>query len=70
MQYSEHTHSLVNIAQYLPNIKIPSEIIENVRLLKDNSEGGYQLFVVDQFDGNTHYFDLKKHLNKRSIPKR
>ena len=67
MQYSEHTHSLVNIAQYLPNIKIPSEIIENVRLLKDNSEGGYQLFVVDQFDGNTHYFDLKKHLNKKEV---
>lgn len=67
MQYSERTHSLVNISQYLPGVTIPNEIIDNVRLLKDNNEGAFELFVVNQFDENTHYFDFKKHLGRKDV---
>ncbi|NDO82800.1 pilus assembly protein PilQ [Citrobacter sp. NCU1] len=67
MEYSERTHSLVNISQYLNGINIPTEITDNVRLLKDNNEGDYKLFVLSQFDSNPYYFDFKKFLNKKEI---
>lgn len=67
MQYSERTHSLVNLSQHLQGVNIPAEILDNVLLLKDNNEGDYQLFVVSQFDSNPHYFDFKKQLSKKKI---
>lgn len=67
MQYSERTHSLVDISKKLYGINIPTEIIDNVRLLKDKFDGGYHLFVVEQYDENTHYFDFKKHLSRKEI---
>jgi len=67
MQYSERTHSLVNIPQYLHGVKIPNETTDNVRLLKDNIKGQFELFVVEHFNENTLYFDLKKHLSRKDV---
>ncbi|HAT4519840.1 TPA: Flp pilus assembly complex ATPase component [Serratia marcescens] len=67
MDYSERTHSLVNIAKHLPGIKIPSEIVDNVRLLKNNEDDGYQLIVMDKLDNDPLYFDFKNQLVKKSI---
>ncbi|HGG3564905.1 TPA: hypothetical protein ACJFZJ_003001 [Salmonella enterica subsp. enterica serovar Sundsvall] len=67
MDYSERTHSLVNIAKHLPGIKIPSEIVDNVRLLKNNEGNDYQLIVMDKLDNDPLYFDFKTQLIKKSI---
>jgi len=67
MIYSERTHSLINISQYLPGVKIPAEISENVRLLKDNEGDEYQLIVMDKLDKDPLYFDFKTQLTRKEI---
>ncbi|EAQ8545529.1 Flp pilus assembly complex ATPase component TadA [Salmonella enterica] len=67
MNYSERTHSLVNISKHLPGIKIPNEIVDNVRLLKNNEGDDYQLIVMDKLDNDPLYFDFKTQLIKKSI---
>ncbi len=67
MNYSERTHSLVNISKHLHGIKIPSEIADNVRLLKNNDGEDYQLIVMDKLDNDPLYFDFKKQLIKKAI---
>lgn len=67
MDYSERTHSLINITKYLPGIKVPSEIIDNVRLLKNIEDDEYQLIVMDKLDNDPLYFDFKIQLTRKSI---
>lgn len=67
MNYSEHTHSLINISAYLPDVKILGEIIDNVRLLKNNDGDDYQLIVLDKLDNDPLYFDFKSQLRRKSI---
>lgn len=67
MEYSERTHSLLNISQFLPGVNIPGEISDNVRLLKENDGDAYQLIVMNELDREPLYFDFKKQLTKNEI---
>jgi len=48
-------------------LKFPNEIVDNVRLLKNNEGDGYQLIVMDKLDNDPLYFDFKNQLVKKSI---
>ncbi len=65
--YSERTHSLVNVAQFLPATRLSSEISENTLLLKDNQSDIYHLIVMDKLDNDTLYFDFKTQLARKEI---
>ncbi|ELY2291435.1 Flp pilus assembly complex ATPase component TadA [Salmonella enterica] len=67
MVYSERTHSLINLSQYFPGIDVPSEISDNVRLLKNNECNDYQLVVVERISKDPLYFDFKKKLTLKEI---
>ncbi|WP_340621880.1 GspE/PulE family protein [Xenorhabdus siamensis] len=67
MQYSEQTHSLVNIYHVLEGINLSEEVKNSVRLLKNNEEDSYQLFVLDKLTGNPLLFDLTKNLRKKNF---
>lgn len=68
MVYSERTHSLVDLSQYSRlGVNIPSEVLDNTRLLKCHDEDKYQLLVNEKFDKDPQYFDFKRELNRKEI---
>ncbi|MBG6246666.1 pilus assembly protein PilQ (plasmid) [Candidatus Symbiopectobacterium sp. 'North America'] len=67
MQFSEKTHNIVSLPKILNGEVFSPEIQDNVRLLKDNQTSDYTLFVMEQLDGNTQFFDLTKNLRKKDI---
>ncbi|EGH9360826.1 Flp pilus assembly complex ATPase component [Salmonella enterica] len=67
MDYTERSHSLVNLATYLPGINISKEVTDNIRLLKEIESDAYQLIVMNDLAENPLYFEFKKYLIKKDV---
>lgn len=67
MDYTEKTHELLKINVSFPNIRIDKEFVDNVRLVKRIKDESYDLIVVDKFDQDPLYYDLKEQLNRFEV---
>ncbi|ERT14896.1 GspE/PulE family protein [Photorhabdus temperata] len=60
VEISDKTHSYIPLNKIIG--VVPEIIKENARLLQDNQSKGYILYVVNDIQNNTHFYDLRKKL--------
>lgn len=62
-EISEQSHSLVSLNKILD--KAPAVLIESTKLIQHKATKACRLFVMNDIQNNTNYFDLKKKLREQ-----
>lgn len=65
MNLTEKTHSLISLSQLIAGKTFSPLIKDNVRLIRDNQSQFLCLYVLNELDQNTEFFELREQLRKQ-----
>jgi len=66
MNLSEKTHSLIPLTTQLVGRPFSPVLTENVRLIRDDQTQSLCLYVLNELDQNTEFFELREQLRKHN----
>lgn len=65
MNLSENTHSLLSLPQLLSGRVFSTPVRESIRLIRENETQGLCLYVLNELDQNTEFFEVRESLHSQ-----
>ncbi|MCW0309926.1 GspE/PulE family protein [Pantoea ananatis] len=63
---TDKTHSLVNVKDFIPNIKYSDKIKNSVKLFKEIQSNHYVISALEDIQEDTEYFELRKAIRDKT----